>query len=195
MFWCFQAAHEFQGLAEDLSSISRVSGMRSGHLTDVDIYSNPALLHQIAQLYFQEIIELQPTGPYCIGGNCQGAILANAIAWQLVAHGAEVKPLIMMETSLKSILDFGIRWNGALALLYGKESRMNPFRHHNIPNKASGEGGSNLDRVVASSPTDILKRVFSGPFSITEIEGSHGTFFNNHNRQSLSKAITTLLSS
>jgi thioesterase domain-containing protein len=52
----------------------------------------------MAEQYLQEILTIQPTGPYLLGGFCMGGTVAFEIAQQLRTRKQEVAMLIMMET-------------------------------------------------------------------------------------------------
>ncbi|BAZ48975.1 McnE protein [Nostoc sp. NIES-4103] len=48
--------------------------------------------------YIKEIRSVQPEGPYLIGGECIGGVVAWEIAQQLVAQGQKVSLLVLMDT-------------------------------------------------------------------------------------------------
>lgn len=54
-------------------------------------------IQSIACAYLQEILTVQPEGPYYLGGHCAGANIALAIAIELEEQGKEVAALILME--------------------------------------------------------------------------------------------------
>lgn len=51
-----------------------------------------------------QIKEVQPQGPYIIGGECVGGVVAYEMARQLLASGEEVKSLVLMDTHFPSPL-------------------------------------------------------------------------------------------
>jgi thioesterase domain-containing protein len=53
----------------------------------------------IGRCMVQKILQIQPTGPFVIGGMCLGGILAYEIASQLRASGHEVSLLILVDAS------------------------------------------------------------------------------------------------
>jgi acyl-CoA synthetase (AMP-forming)/AMP-acid ligase II len=192
LFWCFQGSYEFEALARELTGELRLHGMRSANqLEDYrTIYRNPSLCNHIASLYVEEILDLQPANkPFVIGGNCQAAIIANAIAWQLLALGCEVKNLILMEASLVRIRTGIFRWDGKTTLIYGARSIFNPFGDLTTANRTSGireiylehHSGSWLDRTLQENLGDELR--------ILEIAGAHGTFFEARHVGTLALAI------
>jgi amino acid adenylation domain-containing protein len=54
-------------------------------------------LQSIAAIFVQKILAAQPRGPYMLGGNCAGAILAYEIATQFQAAGHEVSLLVLLD--------------------------------------------------------------------------------------------------
>ena len=47
---------------------------------------------------FAELRAVQPKGPYLLGGNCAGGVIALAIAQELIRRGEEVRLLVMLDT-------------------------------------------------------------------------------------------------
>jgi hypothetical protein len=66
--------------------------------------------------YANEMGLLQPVGAFIIGGNCQGAIIAEAVARALRASGRTVELLLLMEHR-----DFK-PYEGRVALIFGRDS-------------------------------------------------------------------------
>ncbi|HET9276999.1 MAG TPA: thioesterase domain-containing protein, partial [Flavitalea sp.] len=56
-----------------------------------------ASVEVIAAHYVKEIKQLQPHGPYCISGFCEGGNVAFEIAHQLEAQGDKVSALVLFE--------------------------------------------------------------------------------------------------
>lgn len=54
-------------------------------------------VEEIAANYLSEITQLQPRGPYFLGGRCFGGLVAFEMAQQLVARGEEVKQLVILD--------------------------------------------------------------------------------------------------
>src|SRR6185437_6041871 len=71
--------------------------------------------HALAELYVDEIISIQPNGPYRLGGYCLGGLLCFEIARQLIARGHAVDRLMMAEVRpeldgpLAQFVRYGIR--------------------------------------------------------------------------------------
>ncbi|MCP9888741.1 amino acid adenylation domain-containing protein [Cyanobium sp. ATX 6A2] len=197
LFWCFQGADEFEGLAGALMGAVRVHGMRSAHELDNarQIYFDPALLYEVAGLYAREILEIQPSiEPFVIGGNCQAGIIANAIAWHLVAHGRSVRTLILMEPSMWLIQQRVLCWSKGTVILYGTDSFQNPFR------APSGEIDEQGTASIASRqlPEEIIRRSLRrsfgrGSHSVSFIPGVHGAFFQSSNLRGLADTIKAIV--
>ncbi len=59
-------------------------------------------VREMALRYIKEMRAVQPSGPYLLGGNCFGALVALEIASQLQARGEEVALLVSFNTDLRS---------------------------------------------------------------------------------------------
>jgi amino acid adenylation domain-containing protein len=79
--------------------------------------SAPLLLPELAARYVAEIQRIQPDGPYLLGGQCFGGLLAFEAAQQLRKSGGEVQGVILMDTA------FPGSWPRRLI------QRMSPRRH------------------------------------------------------------------
>jgi len=94
IFWCVNAAEEFSALAEALGADQPLYGMRS--LFQVP-GREPAHNAPLAERYLEEILRIEPHGPWLIGGYCEGAKIAMALAHRLRARGGEVALLALHE--------------------------------------------------------------------------------------------------
>jgi acyl-CoA synthetase (AMP-forming)/AMP-acid ligase II/thioesterase domain-containing protein/NAD(P)-dependent dehydrogenase (short-subunit alcohol dehydrogenase family) len=63
---------------------------------------------ELAGHFIQAMKEIQPAGPYCIGGHCFGALLAYEMAQQLHAQGESVALLALLDPTATTSLDLGI---------------------------------------------------------------------------------------
>jgi amino acid adenylation domain-containing protein len=59
--------------------------------------ATPYKMEDIATCFLKEIREVQPEGPYYLGGMCLGGLVAYATASQLAAHGEKVALLALIE--------------------------------------------------------------------------------------------------
>lgn len=58
----------------------------------------PAPFAELARDYIPRLLELQPEGPFVLGGFCNGGMLAWELARQLIARGRKVDALILVDT-------------------------------------------------------------------------------------------------
>ncbi|MEW5974659.1 MAG: amino acid adenylation domain-containing protein [Acidobacteriota bacterium] len=63
----------------------------------------PEYVETMAQDRLRAILEIQPTGPYLLGGFCGGGIVAFEIAQQLRRNGQQVEPLLLIDSRAKNI--------------------------------------------------------------------------------------------
>ena len=167
LFWCLQGYGELEQLASSLGPDQPVHGMRSGHLIMEYTEANIAAL---ASRYASEMIAIQPVGTFVIGGNCQAACIARAIALSLKRSGRSVDLLVLMEEN--SFREY----DGRVALLFGRESTYNPYKPE-------------------ADPEAIFRKSYPGGFSVHFISGGHGQFFEEPNIASLGKTLRHLLAS
>ena len=161
LFWCFQSYFEHRQLAAKLGPDQPVHGMRSGHL--IMEYEDRNVT-SLAAYYASEIVQVQPEGPLFIGGNCQGAIIAQAIASHLEDLNRSVALLLLMEARRFRL------YPGPVALLFGRQSHFNPYRSRR-------------------NPETTFAACFPGGFAVSFIEGAHGHFFREENVESLGMAV------
>jgi len=161
LFWCFQSYNEFELLSRALGPDRPLFGMRSSHLI---VGYRHEKMHAMATSYAREIAEIQPDGALQIGGNCQGAIVAQISTMYLCAQGRDIAVLLLMEEPKF------LRFVGRVALLFGRESSMNPYAYH-------------------PDPEAMLKEAFPNGYSFDLIDGEHGKFFTEQNVGSLANVI------
>ena len=66
-------------------------------------------IEQIAATLLQELRQVQPTGPYLLGGHCSGGLVALAMASQLEAVGETVERLLLLESTRPIKSDLGYK--------------------------------------------------------------------------------------
>jgi acyl-CoA synthetase (AMP-forming)/AMP-acid ligase II/acyl carrier protein len=131
VFWCLQSAEEAGELAATVGARRPVFILRSGHMF-LD-YATPAA-QALARRYAGEIKAAFPEGPYVLAGNCQGAIIALAIARQLLAEKREVRLLAIADTVFYDL--FGRKPFAAPVALYPAQgSKFNPYRKFRFPDQ------------------------------------------------------------
>ena len=165
LFWIFQGGMEHAIVAANLGPDQPLHGMRSGYFL---IKSNHPHFKVLAQEYAIEINQLQPSGELYIGGNCQGGLLAREVALCLLEMGRRVERLLLMEINKFDSYPENV------TLLFGRQSHFNPYQ-------------------IADDPDADFKVLYPGGYSVSIIEGSHGSFFSEANITSLIEAINDQL--
>jgi amino acid adenylation domain-containing protein len=88
-------ALSFSHLARALGDDHPLYGFQPQGLEDEqDIHST---VHEMAAHYIDEMKQVQPNGPYAIGGHCAGSWVAFEMAQQLQANGDEVNALVLVD--------------------------------------------------------------------------------------------------
>jgi acyl carrier protein len=142
LFWCLQGFDELEHLAGHLGPGQPVFGMRSGHLAMQFTVDN---IRALAAHYAGEILAAEPAGPYLVGGNCQGAYVAWAIAEELRRRGRQVPLLALQLFDYRHALPYG----GRVALFFGADAAER-FRASGAPEPVWSElypGGFTLDPI------------------------------------------------
>jgi thioesterase domain-containing protein len=88
-------------LARYLGDGRPVYALQAADIKDEDRFED------LARKYLPEIREVQPAGPYHLGGYCTGGIVALELAHQLTAEGQEVGAIVQMDPLFFS---GGMRW-------------------------------------------------------------------------------------
>ena len=169
LFWCLQGFQEFYQLAKYLVEDQPVYGMRSGHKIMQYTQEN---IDNLARHYVNEILDVDPDGPYILGGNCQAGYIAYAIAQELTHRGKRIRHLFILE-SLYSHKTGQVEpvfltqpQMCPMTFLYGDQSKFNPLLYHHEP--ASG-----------------LKKYLPLGFDFHVLPCDHGQYFREPNIQSM----------
>jgi len=165
LFWVFQEYDEFARLGQVLGPDQPLYGMRScvGMIGIRDYTAE--FLETICNRYLWEILALPIEFPIIVGGNCQGGILALALARKLRQIGRPPQELILMEWSYS----YG-PYDGPVRLLYGAQS--NVAEIYTDPQSSSPDWRKDFPHN-----------------SVTAIPGGHGEFFGEANISGLVKAL------
>jgi amino acid adenylation domain-containing protein len=104
---CICGVHAYQQLAEELAPDYSVYGIFLP--VEQEIFSRPRrdrslTVEQMAAVYAATVREQQPHGPYLLLGFCFGGIIAYETAQQLRRAGEEVSLLVMLDSTLRSIM-------------------------------------------------------------------------------------------
>ncbi|QHQ36061.1 phosphopantetheine-binding protein [Algicella marina] len=150
LFWVLQSEQSFRVLAERLGPDQPFYAMRSA-VGIIEHYGQDSL-EEIANRYLWELLGLARGRDFYLGGNCQGAIIALALARRLQQIDQPPERLIMMEW----FFEFG-GYTGPTTFLTGEDSFV-----------------AELQQTVPS--LQKLQELFPASDART-IAGSHGQFF------------------
>lgn len=128
LFWCVNGFGEIQQLAKYLGINQPIYGLRSGFQVNGFTQEN---ITALASYYLQEILSVQPKGPYLIGGYCEGSRMAFEIAQQLQHCGEVITLLALIETPL--VRPQPTPYPGRVALFFGCDSPLNPYQNFQWP--------------------------------------------------------------
>jgi acyl transferase domain-containing protein/thioesterase domain-containing protein len=87
----------YEALIRNLNSDQPVYAVQSRGLNDLSL---DASVEKMASSYIKEIKRVQPKGPYLLGGQSFGGLVAYEIGWQLEAAGDEVGLVALIDTSV-----------------------------------------------------------------------------------------------
>jgi amino acid adenylation domain-containing protein len=113
----------YLALARHLDSDQQVYGLRARGL---DGLSEPhTSLEAAASDYIREIKQVQPLGPYYLGGYSLGATIAMEMAQQLQARGEEIRLLASFDSAPTKTDYYNVRWGWTFAAQW---ARALPYR-------------------------------------------------------------------
>ena len=127
----------YRSLAAHLGNDQPVYGLQSAGLdgrSDVD-----ARFEHVARNYIDEIRQIQPHGPYMLGGYCLGGTIAIEMAKQLIGAGETVGLVALIE-------DYNVRamrWPLARRHVWINRFFLNPYFH--LQNMLAAEGTAKFD--------------------------------------------------
>jgi acyl-CoA synthetase (AMP-forming)/AMP-acid ligase II/acyl carrier protein len=165
IFWVLQEYGELAALAARMGPDQPLYAMRSCvNILPVREYSTD-VLETVANRYLWEILALPVSGPVVLGGNCQGAIIALALARKLRQIGKTPRSLILMEWSYS----FG-RFEEPTLFLHGEKSHTAGIFSN--PQTRGPDWRSDFPR-----------------HEVGIVHGGHGEFFQEKNIGSLAEAL------
>jgi thioesterase domain-containing protein len=98
-FFCVHGAGgnvlNFRELARHLGKDQPFFGLQA---QGVDGAEPASSIDEMAEQYHREIVEVQPHGPYLLGGYSGGGVIAYELAQRLTAAGEEVRLLVFLDT-------------------------------------------------------------------------------------------------
>ncbi|AOY80290.1 condensation domain-containing protein [Moorena producens JHB] len=119
LFWCSGRFQLVVQLAEYLGEDQPTYAMNSGQ--SAMEYTNDNI-KALAAHYVREILTIQPSGSYLLGGYCSGGTIAFEIAQQLLSQGKTITLLCLLEKFIPQL------YPGRVALFFGRESEFNPYK-------------------------------------------------------------------
>ena len=88
--------HNLQDLADRIGKGRRIYGIQAQGLAgEADPHTS---LKEMADAYVEEVVRVQPKGPYLLGGFCSGGFVAMEIAERLRAQGEQTMKVVMLDT-------------------------------------------------------------------------------------------------
>jgi thioesterase domain-containing protein len=175
LYWCFQGFQEFKQLAKYLGEDQPAYGMRSGHNVMQYTVEN---LKNLAKHYANEIEEVDPQGPYILGGNCQSSFIAYEIALELTRKGKRVRHIFILDSlyhptngDVESAF-LSYPETSPMTFIFGEKSSINPYLYH-------------------QAPANSLHKYLPQGFDFHFLPCDHGQYFKEPNVQLLATIIQT----
>ena len=168
LFWVFNARQEPMQLAAALGRNQPLFAFRSG--VGVSDYHEDDI-QALALRYLSDISDVHPDGPLFIGGNCQGGIIALAIAEHALRRKRHVPLLVLMDWS------FELQpYSGRVLLISGRDNL-----HHNAMRRFA-------------RPELAWSRAFAN-FEFAEIPGGYAQGFDRSPVKVLADVLTSRMNS
>jgi len=114
-FLCVDAGPFFRQLAQRLNPEQPFLGLR---LAETDSLPTHYSMADIAAYHIHTIRELQPEGPYYLGGWSAGGLVAFEVAQQLTSQGQEVPLIVLFDVVNWNGLNRSTLWRKIAAALY-----------------------------------------------------------------------------
>jgi len=124
----------YRSLAARLGADQPVFGLQSAGLDGRSPIDGK--FENVARRYLEEIRQVQPHGPYMLGGYCLGGTLALEMARQLIASGETVGLVALIEIYNIRSLRWPLPWHQRFANRF----MLNPYFHLRNVMAAEGEG-------------------------------------------------------
>jgi amino acid adenylation domain len=99
----------YRDLAKYLPDDLPLYGIQSSGLDNIKSFD--ATFETVAANYVRQIRELQPEGPYYIGGYCLGGVIALEVAQQLRIEGERIAFLCMLENYNIKVMQWPMPWH------------------------------------------------------------------------------------
>jgi len=172
IFWCGQDSGEFELINKSLESRYKVCGMRSPRwLKDIDA----ELVSILARRYVQEMIEIQPEGPFYIYGFCLGSLIATGVSRLLLSAGREISQITLIE-GLHHVLAKSPPIDAPTTLIFAKDSDLNPHKKF-------------------KNPESFYRRIFTKKFHLEILPSNHEHILRNRSVTTITNLISKHLTS
>lgn len=153
LVWVLNDTKEFGAFADALGPDQPLIAMRSLNTVIAPHRLTRADVHSVAERYAQELGAILGKRPFFLGGNCQGAAIAAALARRLLLAGADLRGFAGMEWPDLPPLPVPV------TLLFGADSPgHNPF-------------------LSGRDPVPVWERIYPS-HEVAILPGSHGTYFD-----------------
>lgn len=169
--WCFQGFREFEALAEWLGEDQPLYGMRSAHY--VVAHDDAPAMAGLATIYLEELAHAPDRFPARFGGNCQGSVVAMAMARALITRGDDVEALFLLENITPRLDPRPVPV--PVAQFFGEHSReFNPY-------------------LLFPDPEPGWEKLYPGGYSVDIIAADHGGYFRAPGIEVFSRALAARL--
>ena len=167
LFWCFNSLDaESIALSNKLGDQQPLYAMLSG----VYVFDDMLHVEDISEHYVNEILAIQPDGPYYLGGNCNGAKIMIEVAHRLMLMGKKIDRLCLMEYFESRLYEY----ESKLMLLYGRESDLQAYRPF-------AWGAENWAAAFKVKP------------EVDWLPGQHGSYFSEPGIDALAEKVSAFL--
>ncbi|WP_330252186.1 amino acid adenylation domain-containing protein [Nocardia sp. NBC_00565] len=164
--WCYT------GLAQYLPADRPIVGVQSPALSEPDFL--PDSLDAMARRYAEEIIAVQPEGPYRLLGWSLGGALAHAVAVELQSAGAEVALLAMLDSRTGgNIADFWAELRSAFAELGIGPDLLGDQNIRNLTEEALAVLYASIPPELALLTPERLRQSYRGAVRSVELGINH----------------------
>jgi thioesterase domain-containing protein len=93
----------FQDIAHELGNDQPFYGLQAHGLDATPVAGEYPSIEEVAADFIHAIKEVQPGGPYFVGGHCFGCLLAWEVASQLKTRGEEVALLALLDPIVSNV--------------------------------------------------------------------------------------------
>ncbi|MEP4039080.1 hypothetical protein [Pseudophaeobacter sp.] len=163
LFWCFNSWAEPFLLARHLDNNQPLYAMSSFSGATDNWRLKTKYMEPLARRYIESVKKVKGISPLLMGGNCQGAPIAESMAIQILENSVNSPYLL-------SIDYIGKRpYRGKRLMLFGRKSGFNPF-------------------LSERNPIDFWEERHA-QFSWDFLEGKHGSYFLEPNVEILAEFI------